>query len=105
MTYRRQIKRKGITLLLFVAILALLTTVAVLPAAVEDIVPISETEPTTQPLGSTSVGLHTMQDRETALPVSYGLRVLAAREEMVFAGLVGTEISFTAEDIRRAMNL
>jgi hypothetical protein len=37
--------------------------------------------------------------------VSYGLRVLAAREEMVFAGLCGNEISFTAEDIRRAMNL
>ena len=67
--------------------------------------PISETETTTQPLGSTSVGLHTMQDRETALPVSYGLRVLAAREELVFAGLCGNEISFTAEDFRRAMNL
>ena len=105
MTYRHTIKRKGLTLLLFVAILALLTTVAVLPAAAEDVVLISETESTTQPLGSTSVGLHTMQSRETALPVSYGLRVLAAREEMVFAGLVGNEISFTAEDIRRAMNL
>ena len=105
MTYRHTIKRKGITLLLFVAILALMTTVATLPAAAEDIIPISETESTTQPLGSTSVGLHTLQNRETALPVSYGLRVLAAREEMVFAGLQGNEISFTAEDIRRAMNL
>ena len=105
MTYRHTTKRKGITLLLFVAIIALLTTVAALPAAAEDVVLISETESTTQPLGSTSVGLHTMQSRETVLPVSYGLRVLAAREEMVFAGLVGNEISFTAEDIRRAMNL
>ena len=71
-------------------------------------VPISETEvsePTTQPPGSTSVGNLTSPNRETAAPVSYGLRVLAAREEMVFAGLCGNEISFTAEDIRRAMNL
>ena len=105
MTHRRQTKRKGITLLLLVAILALLTTAAILPTAAEDIIPISETETTTQPLGSTSVGLHTMQSRETALPVSYGLRVLAAREELVFAGLLGNEISFTAEDICRAMNL
>ena len=89
--------------LLFIAIL--LTALAILPAAAEDILPISETESTTQPLGSTSVGLHTMPNRETALPVSYGLRVLAAREEMVFAGLVGNELSFTAEDIRRSMNL
>lgn len=105
MTHRRQTKRKGITLLLLVAILALLTTAAILPTAAEDIIPISETETTTQPLGSTSVGLHTLHNRETALPVSYGLRVLAAREELVFAGLLGNEISFTAEDICRAMNL
>ena len=105
MTHRRQTKRKGITLLLLVAILTLLTTAAILPTAAEDIIPISETETTTQPLGSTSVGLHTLHNRETALPVSYGLRVLAAREELVFAGLLGNEISFTAEDICRAMNL
>ena len=82
---------------------------AVLTSAAEGIIPISETEAVTeagtQPLGSTSVGLHTMQNRETALPVSYGLRVLAAAEEMVFTGLLGNEISFTAEDIKRAMNL
>ena len=100
MTYRHTTKRKGITLLLLVAILALLTTVAALPAAAEDVVLISETESTTQPLGSTSVGLHTMQSRETALPVSYGLRVLAAREEMVFAGLVGNEISSPSGSIK-----
>ena len=73
-----------------------------------DAVPISETEvsePTTQPPGSTSVGNLTLPNREPAAPVSYGLRVLASREEMVFAGLCGNEISFTAEDIRRAMNL
>ena len=87
----------------------LLTALTILPAAAEDILPISETEAATEtstkPLGSTSVGLHTMPNRETALPVSYGLRVLAAKEEMVFAGLVGNEIGFTAEDIQRAMNL
>ncbi len=38
-------------------------------------------------------------------PVSYGLRVLAARDEMVFSGLCGNEISFNKEDICRAMNL
>ena len=62
-------------------------------------VPISETqvsEPTTQPPGSTSVGgtgaTLIPPDRETAPAVSYGLRVLAAREEMVFAGLCGNEM-------------
>ena len=84
---------------------AICLLLAILPAAAEDILPISETESVTQPLGSTSVGLHTMPNRETALPVSYGLRVLAAKEEMIFAGLRGNELSFTAEDIRRAMNL
>ena len=92
-------------LLLLTALIALLLTTTILPAAAEEILPISEVESTTQPLGSTSVGLHTMVNRETALPVSYGLRVLASREEVVFAGLCGNEISFTAEDIRRAMNL
>ena len=105
MTCHRTIRRKGITLLFFLFLVSMLTFSTTLPAAAEDIIPISETESTTQPLGSTSVGLHTLQNRETALPVSYGLRVLAAREEMVFAGLQGNEISFTAEDIRRAMNL
>jgi hypothetical protein len=84
---------------------AICLLLAILPTAAEDILPISETESVTQPLGSTSVGLHTMPNRETALPVSYGLRVLAAKEEMIFAGLRGNELSFTAEDIRRAMNL
>lgn len=99
----RYIIRQQWALLLLTAML--LIALAIIPAAAEDVVPISETEATTQPPGSTSVGLHTMPSRETALPVSYGLRVLAAREEMVFAGLLGNEISFTAEDIKRAMNL
>ena len=91
--------------LLAAVLTALLLPTLALISAAEDAVPISETEASTQPPGSTSVGLHTMQNRETALPVSYGLRVLAAREEMVFAGMRGSELSFTAEDIRRAMNL
>lgn len=39
------------------------------------------------------------------MPVSYGLRVLAARDEIVFSGICGNEISFVPEDICRAMNL
>ncbi len=104
------VPRRSVLGPLAILLLALLLTVlAILPAAAEDILPISETEAATEgstkPLGSTSVGFHTMLNRETAPAVSYGLRVLAAREEMVFAGLVGNEISFTAEDIKRAMNL
>ncbi len=37
--------------------------------------------------------------------LSHGLKVLAAREEMVFSGLCGNEITLTAEDICRAMNI
>ena len=71
-------------------------------------VPTAETQPSeasTQPLGSTSVGSMDQPTRDIAPAVSYGLRVLAAREELVFTGLCGGEISFTAEDFCRAMNL
>ena len=40
-----------------------------------------------------------------AKPVSYGLRVLAAREELVLSDLCGNEITFTEEDICRGLNL
>lgn len=83
----------------------MLLPVAAEDASVWDVVPISETEESTRPHNSTSVGVTDPPSRETAPAVSYGLRVLAAREELVFAGLCGNEISFTAEDIRRAMNL
>lgn len=91
----------------------LLSGILLLPTFAEsaspwDVVPITETqadESITQPLGSTSVGNTNLPSREIAPAVSYGLRVMAAREEMVFAGLCGNELSFTAEDIRRAMNL
>ena len=43
--------------------------------------------------------------RSEATVVSHGLKVLAAREEMVFSGLCGNEITLTAEDICRAMNI
>ncbi len=65
----------------------------------------STTEATTKPLNSTSVGSSYVPERETAPAISYGLRVLAAREEMVLSGLCGNEISFSSEDICRAMNL
>ena len=38
-------------------------------------------------------------------PVSYGLGVMAAADEIVFSGLCGNEITFTAEDFCRALNL
>ncbi len=38
-------------------------------------------------------------------PVSYGLRVLAAREEMVLSGLCGNELALHKDDICRALNL
>ena len=38
-------------------------------------------------------------------PVSYGLRVLAAREEMVLSGLCGNELSLHRDDVCRALNL
>ncbi len=44
---------------------------------------------------------------QTATPpiVSYGLHVLAANEEAVFSGICGNEITLTAGDICRVMNL
>ena len=40
-----------------------------------------------------------------SVPVSYGLRVLAAREEMVLSGLCGNELSLHKDDVCRALNL
>ena len=84
-------------------VMAALTLSAFAESGAGNTMLISEAESTTQPSNSTSVGVLT--SRPTTPAVSYGLRVLAAREEMVFAGLCGNEISFTAEDFRRAMNL
>ncbi len=62
-------------------------------------------EAVTKPGNSTSVGGVYVPEKKAAPVISYGLRVLAAREEMVFSGLCGNELSLRAEDICRAMNL
>ncbi len=97
-------KRARLCLALLLAFLlpAVLTVAA--SASDSGIMSISETETTAKPNNSTSVGT-AVADRRTAPAVSYGLRVMAARDEMVFSGLCGNEITFTADDIRRAMNL
>ena len=100
----------GIRLLTGLFLSVCLFGVMLLPAFAEsaspwDAIPISESETVEKPHNSTSVGNLNLPNREIAPAVSYGLRVMAAKEEMVFAGLCGNEISFTAEDIRRAMNL
>lgn len=98
-------------LLIAALVAVLLPMTFILPAAAANngIVLISdtvaETEATTQPGNSTSVGSSVLLDRKTAPAVSYGLRVLAEREEMVLSGLCGNEISFTVDDIRRALNI
>lgn len=100
-----------------IAIVVWLMISAVVCVAAEEatpwgVVPISDTaaesETTAKPHNATSVGVSdttSQTGRSTPVAVSYGLRVLAAREEMVLSGLCGNEISFTAEDIARAMNL
>lgn len=101
--------RKGRSAAVIAALCGILL-VAALPAAAEDsAIHISQTstegasETETQAGGSVSVQKPT-QSKATPV-VSYGLRVLSNREEMVFSGLCGNEITFTAEDICRAMNL
>ena len=108
------LRRRSFRFLLLVAMITayFLLGVLALPAAAEEqspwgIVPIAQTETGTAapPHNSTSVGSTVTSLRKTAPAVSYGLRVLAAREELVFSTLCGNELSFTAEDICRAMNL
>jgi len=85
----------------------LLATSLLLPVAATDAgdaVPISHT-PTADAGVLTSDSSRGDAQRPTRPAVSYGLRVLAARDEVVFAGLCGNEISFTADDFRRVMNL
>ncbi len=107
--------KKYASRLLSVAITALLLPAALTLSvgAEEGLMPISAGEAVTtagaeagtQPNNSTSVGGAYVPDRRTAPAVSYGLRVLAAQDEMVMTALCGNEITFTADDIRRAMNL
>ncbi len=104
-------RSRCLSLLLLAMLLPLLLSVTahaedtgILPIA-SGSVPTAETETTAKPNNSTSVGGTAIPERKTAPAVSYGLRVMAARDEMVFSGLCGNEITFTADDIRRAMNL
>ncbi len=92
-----------------VCCLAMAIPLATLPAAAdESTVPIADTttETETRPgaLGGAMSATRPTQTKTTSV-VSYGLRVLSNREEMVFSGLCGNEVAFTSEDICRAMNL
>ena len=92
--------------LLLAFLLPAAMSVTVAAADSSDVMPISvETESTAKPNNTTSVSTTQTVERKTAPAVSYGLRVMAARDEIVFSGLVGNEITFTAEDICRVMNL
>ncbi len=97
-------KRLRLILSLLLALLLSALLSVTVSAAGSGVMPISETETAAKPNNSTSVG-NSVPERKTAPAVSYGLRVMAARDEMVFSGLCGNEITFTSEDIRRAMNL
>ena len=99
---RKRKTRMGLYLLTVLLLTALLLCTLLLSASAAET---EASEPVTQPHNSTSVGTAPRPKAESVPAVSYGLRVLAAREELVFAGLCGNEISFTAEDICRAMNL
>ncbi len=106
--HRRRMIAAALLILLLSAVLSV--TVSAVEDRANGVEPISatatsETESESRPLNSTSVGSSYATDRKTAPAVSYGLRVMAAKTEMVFSGLCGNEITFTAEDIRRAMNL
>ncbi len=98
-------RSRHVRLILSLLFVLLLTAVASMTVAAtdSDIMPISETETTEKPNNSTSVGATV--SRKTAPAVSYGLRVMAAQDELVFAGLVGNEITFTSDDFCRVMNL
>ena len=104
-THRTRRARMLLPLLLAFLLPAAMSVTAT-AADSSDVMPISaETETDAKPNNTTSVSTTQTVERKTAPAVSYGLRVMAARDEIVFSGLVGNEISFTAEDICRVMNL
>ena len=107
MNIHHRTRRSRLVLALLLALLlpvAMSVTVAATNSS--DVTPISEeAETTAKPNNTTSVSTTQTVERRTAPAVSYGLRVMAARDEIVFSGLVGNEITFTAEDICRVMNL
>lgn len=93
-------KKSRLLGLLMLCILALLTHMAILS------VNAAETEAQTNVAVPHTVNpSDTDSTRKQNPPVSYGLCVIAAQDEIVFSGLCGNEITFTAEDFCRAMNL
>ena len=94
-------KRKVLLWVMLLSTLMLwgcLSTAAAGEAQTNIAVPYSQGEATTTAPNTTT--------QTVAKPVvSYGLHVLAAKEEAVFTGLCGNEITFTAGDICRVMNL
>lgn len=90
-------------LVILAILLVLAVTVCVLPVAAADGV-MAINEPETETSSTTSLRPTWSSSKQVSV-VSHGLRVLAAQDELVFTGLCGNEISFTAEDIERAMNM
>ena len=107
MNIHHRTRRSRLVLALLLAFLLPVSMSVTAAATDSDVTPISaEAETTAKPNNSTSVSTSEQTvERRTAPAVSYGLRVMAARDEIVFSGLVGNEITFTAEDICRVMNL
>ncbi len=102
--------KKGVLIAAVGVGLALSLTLSAAATSAAGVVPIAETETAkaeteTRPGNSTSVGGSAATEKKASPAISYGLRVLAAQDEMVFSAMCGNEIGFTAEDIRRAMNL
>lgn len=95
--------------LLAVLLAGLLWGGGALNAAAVDVLPSGEGEAV--PISVDAAGGASQDPAKPAVadpvgrPVSYGLRVLSAREEMVVSGLCGNEISVTKEDICRALNI
>lgn len=88
-------------MILATAILSLLFSGCLAVGAANNAVPISEPNETLIATPYTN-----SESATSNIPViSYGLHVMAAREEAVFTGLCGNEISFTAKDICRVMNV
>lgn len=94
--YMKIIKRarRVLTCILLVSVCAVGLSLCVF-ATENGIIPISE-----------DATLWTSGKKEsTTVTVSYGLDVIAASDEVVLSGLVGNELTFTPDDIKRAMNL
>ena len=105
---RTKHRRRGVFLCLIILATLTLLAVSALPvAAADSVVAINESNHESEQLQSSTTSLRpTWSSSSTEVSVvSHGLRVLAAQDELVFTGLCGNEISFTADDIERAMNM